>query len=75
VISIQTLRPRWTPLVFLTVAALVIRHLTERVLVTLTTGQTRIRTSTHESVDGYLWYQVETDASTGWVAGMYLLAA
>ena len=31
--------------------------------------------SASETVDGYLWYEVSSDAGAGWVAGAYLALA
>lgn len=45
------------------------------ILATLTSGDALTIISASESIDGYLWYQVETEAGTGWVAGMYLVAS
>jgi uncharacterized protein YgiM (DUF1202 family) len=42
------------------------------ILTTLAPGDAVTITSASESVDGYLWYQVETHSGTGWVAGIYL---
>ena len=39
---------------------------------TLESGASVTILSASEAVDGYLWYEVESDAGTGWVAGAYL---
>jgi uncharacterized protein YgiM (DUF1202 family) len=44
------------------------------VVAELPTGTTATVLGGPESVDGYTWYQVETDAGSGWVAGEYLSA-
>ena len=41
----------------------------------LPSGTTATVVGGPESVDGYDWYQVDTDAGSGWVAGSYLTAA
>ena len=41
----------------------------------LPSGTTATVVGGPENVDGYDWYQVETDAGSGWVAGDYLTAA
>jgi len=39
---------------------------------TLASGDTVTILSDSEAADGYLWYEVETDLGTGWVAGEFL---
>jgi len=42
---------------------------------TLNSGDTVTILSYSEAADGYLWYQVNSDAGTGWIAGAFLTAA
>jgi uncharacterized protein YgiM (DUF1202 family) len=45
------------------------------IVATLVTGDAVTVVGGPESADGYTWYQVETGAGTGWVAGAFLAAA
>ena len=47
----------------------------EEVLTVLFTGDFLVVQDGPESADGYLWYEVDSDAGTGWVAGAYLTFA
>jgi N-acetylmuramoyl-L-alanine amidase len=47
----------------------------EDVVTVLFEGASLVVQDGPESADGYLWYEVDTDDGTGWVAGAYLAAA
>jgi len=49
--------------------------LAEDVVTVLDQGALLVVQGGPESVDGYVWHEVDTDDGTGWVAGTYLAAA